>query len=97
MLINPCVGVGDKGVKDKVEEEYYYETEVKLPSCDRTVGVQQKSLEELSTTHAAAIAASQKNKGGGEVKTAEALTTDTATASALSRKSTTSTDRKNVV
>ena len=83
------MGVGDKkSVKDKVEEEYYYETEVKLP-CDRTVGVQQKSLEELSTTHAAAIAASRKNKGGGEVKTAEALTTDTATASALSRKSTT--------
>ena len=58
MLINPCVGVlGDKSVKDKVEEEYYYETEVKLP-CDRTVGVQQKSLEELSTTHAAAVAVS---------------------------------------
>ena len=73
-------GVDDKNVKDKVEEEY--ETEVKLP-CGRTVGgVQhQKSLEELSTVHAAAIKASRKNKRGGEVKAAEGLTTNTTTAS----------------
>ena len=60
LLLDSFVGEGTKNVKEKVEEQY----ETAIKENDIIVGVQLKSLEELTRAHTEAIAASRKNKRG---------------------------------